>query len=178
MTKREPHALLLTGPPGVGKTTALRRAAELLSDLTIRGFTTGEIRQAGERVGFRIETLGGDEAVLAHVNIRSPHRVGKYGVDVAALDRVVETELSAIGADVILIDEIGKMETFSKTFAERVEALLDSGAAVVATVGQRGGGFIAAVKKRPDVELWTVSRANRDEIPREIADWVRKRNRG
>ncbi len=57
MTKRQPHALLLTGPPGVGKTTVLRRAADELSDLEIRGFVTEEIREAGQRVGFRIETL-------------------------------------------------------------------------------------------------------------------------
>lgn len=175
MPAAEPRALLLTGPPGVGKTTALRRAAEELSDLKIRGFTTAEIREAGERVGFRIETFDGDEAVLAHVKIRSPHGVGKYRVDVEALDRVATQELTARGAGAVFIDEIGKMETLSKIFVERVEALLDSRVVLVATVGQRGGGFIAAVKRRPDVLLWTLSRANRDRMPEEIAAWVRER---
>lgn len=172
MNEKEPHALLLTGPPCVGKTTAMRRAAEELSDLKIRGFTTEEIRQAGERVGFRIETFDGDGAVLAHVKIRSPHRVGKYGVDLAALDRVTAEQLAWGRGDVVFIDEIGKMETLSKTFVEAVESLLDSRGVVVATVGLRGEGFIAAVKRRPDVLLWMLSRENRDRMPDEIAGWV------
>ncbi|HKD18191.1 MAG TPA: nucleoside-triphosphatase, partial [Thermoanaerobaculia bacterium] len=158
MAKNEPHALLLTGPPGIGKTTALLRAAALLSDLKIRGFTTGEIREAGERrVGFRLETFDGDSAVLAHVNVRSPHKVGKYGVDLAPLERVAADQLSGRRGGVVLLDEIGKMETLSKTFVEAVESLLESRAVLVATVGLRGGGFIATVKRRPDVLLWTLS---------------------
>lgn len=153
----------------------MRRAAEALSDLRIRGFTTEEIRESGERAGFRIETFDGAGAVFAHVKIRSPHRVGKYGVDLAALDRVAAEQLSPKGADAVFIDEIGKMETLSRTFVERVESLLDSPAVLVATVGQRGGGFIEAVKRRPDVLLWTLSRANRDRMPAEIAAWVRGR---
>ncbi len=175
MAKPEPYALLLTGPPGVGKTTALRRAAEGLSDLEVRGFTTEEIREAGERVGFRIETFDGGSAVLAHVQIRSPHRVGRYGVDLAALDRVVAEQLAPNRGDVVFVDEIGKMETFSKSFVEAVESLLDSRVVLVATVGLRGAGFIERVKRRADVLLWTLSRANRDRMPGEIDAWVRGR---
>jgi nucleoside-triphosphatase len=173
MPKTAPHALLLTGPPGVGKTTVVHRAAEELSDFEIRGFTTEEIRKAGQRVGFRIETFDGDSAVLAHVKIRSLHRIGKYGVDLTALDRVAADQLAPGRGGVVFVDEIGKMETLSEVFVTRVEAILDSPASLVATVGPRGGGFIQAVKRRPDVLLWTVNRVNRDRLPAEIAAWVR-----
>ena len=172
---RPPHALLLTGPPGVGKTTVLQRAAERLTDLPIRGFTTREIREKGERVGFRIETFDGGSDVLAHVKIRSPHRVSKYGVDTEALDRVIDEQFSRERAAVVLIDEIGKMECLSRPFVETVESLLEATSVFVATVALRGGGFIDAVKRRPGVVLWSVTRVNRDEMPARVEEWVRGR---
>lgn len=141
--------------------------------MAIRGFTTDEIREAGQRVGFRIETFDGSSAVLAHVEIRSPYRVGKYGVDLTALERLAEDQLSPGGGDVVFIDEIGKMETFSRNFVETVTSILDSPAVLVATIGLRGRGFIEVVKRRPDVSLRNVRRANRDRMPAEIAAWVR-----
>src|SRR5512143_1884579 len=175
MAERERRALLLTGPPGVGKTTILRGAAGKLQDLEIRGFTTSEIRESGERVGFRIETFDGESAVLSHVRIRSSLKVSKYGVDVAALDRILAEQFPRKSARVVLIDEIGRMECLSPRFVETVESLLDSARVFVATVGQRGGGFLEAVKRRADVLLWQVTRANRDELPARIAEWVRSR---
>lgn len=153
----------------------LRRAAEELADLEIRGFTTEEIRQSGRRVGFRIETFDGASAVLAHVGIRSPDKVSKYGVDVAALDRVVEEQFPRKSASLVMIDEIGKMECLSPRFIETVESLLDSAKVFVATVALRGEGFMAAIQRRPDVVLWNVNRANRDELPARVAEWVRSR---
>jgi nucleoside-triphosphatase len=177
----EIHALLLTGVPGVGKTTVVRRVAEKLRDSQrrIHGFTTEEIRRGGERLGFRIETFDGESAVLAHVSIRSEYRVSRYGVDVAALDRIIGKALAlSPRTDVYLIDEIGKMECFSAKFPAAVEELLDAKQPVVATVALRGGGFIEAVKRRADVELRTVTRSNREEMPSRVLEWVRIRGGG
>lgn len=177
MANEQASALLLTGRPGVGKTTVLRRAAEELADLKIRGFTTEEIREAGQRVGFRIETFDGRSDVLSHVKIRSPGRVSKYGVDLATLDRVLAEQFSPPIGDVVLIDEIGKMETLSGRFVDTVASLLDSGVVFVATVALRGGGFIEAIKRRKEVVLWEVSRTNREGMPAKVAEWVRSRLR-
>src|SRR5579885_397610 len=81
------EVLVLTGRPGVGKTTLIRRLADALGSRA-GGFYTEEIRQGGRRVGFRLVTLDGEQAVLAHVGWRDrPHRVGRYGVDIAVVDR-------------------------------------------------------------------------------------------
>ncbi len=168
--------LLLTGLPGVGKTTVLRRVAEALAPAAIKGFFTEEIRVSGERVGFGIQTFDGQSATLAHVNLRSAHRVGRYKVDTAALDRIVESCLSpTTGTAAYLIDEIGKMECLSLRFVTAVAHLLDGRSVVVATVAQKGSGFIAEAKRRPDVEIWNVTRANRDELPAAIVRWIAER---
>ena len=161
-------AILLTGRPGVGKTTLIRHLAELLSNRAIAGFYTGEIREAGQRQGFGATTFSGGSCVLAHVSLKSRQRVGRYGVDVAAFEQLVLPEL-ARPCDLMLIDEIGKMECFSARFVEVVRGLLDGPTPVVATVGVSGTGFIAEVKRRPDVTIWEVTRENRDELPRHVA---------
>ncbi len=167
--------ILLTGPPGCGKTTVLLRVARGLAarGRPARGFVTREVRGPdGARAGFSIETLGGRaRAVLAHVDFRDGPRVGRYGVDVRALDRPIAEELEPPPppGGAILLDEIGKMECLSPRFVAAVERLLDEAPApVVATVAARGGGLIARAKARPDVEVWPVSRANRDDLPERI----------
>lgn len=173
-TKR--RIILITGAPGVGKTTVLRKVAAGLGARTIRGFATAEIRSGRERQGFRLETFDGRSAVLAHISIRSTHRVGKYGVDVAAFEALASEALDPrANADVYLVDEIGKMECFSEKFVAVAEKLLDSGKPLVATVALRGSGFIEGVKRRSDVELWTVTRSNRDALPGEILSLLKSR---
>ena len=169
------NALLITGVPGCGKTTILKKVAAALSGREIRGFVTAELRRHGRRVGFEISSFAGEKTLLAHIDIDSRHRVGRYGVDVGALDAIVDATLTLDDAAyVYLVDEIGKMECFSKKFCMAMRQLLDSGRPLVATVGLRGGGFIAEVKARNDVEVWTVTNANRDVMPLEILRWLQR----
>ena len=85
--------LLLTGAPGCGKTTVLERVAEHLADLRLAGFLTVEVREHGQRVGFEAIGLGGRRAILAHVRIRSPLAVGRYGVEPGRFLPLIEEEL-------------------------------------------------------------------------------------
>lgn len=168
--------LLLTGPPGSGKTTALRRAADAVrADWRLAGFYTEEIRVGGVRRGFRAVTFDGQIRDLARVDWPGPARVGRYGVDVRVMDALAATLEPEAPAEAWLVDEIGKMECLSGRLVAALRALLDSGATVVATIAQRGGGFIAEVKRRPDAELRTLTRATRDATPAEIVAWLRSR---
>ena len=165
------HVLLLTGVPGVGKTTLLRRVAEQVP-LRLAGFTTEELRTRGERIGFRIVPFHGTGRIMAHVDLRSHARVGRYGVDIAAIDAVTETALALDPAvDVYLVDEIGKMECFSQHFVAAVRRLLDSDKRMVASIARQGTGFITEVKRRRDIELWEVTVRNRDALVAPLLQW-------
>ena len=170
------HALLLSGVPGVGKTTIVSKVAAGLSGRRSRGFVTDEIREGARRVGFEIRTFGGKTRTLAHVDLRSRHRVGRYGVDVEALDELAESALVLDDeTEVYLMDEIGKMECFSERFCTAMTTLLDAGRSVIATIARHGGGFMSEVKRRGDIELWEATRDNRDEMPERIQAWLARR---
>jgi nucleoside-triphosphatase len=166
------NRLLLTGMPGVGKTTVIRRVAERLDGVTLGGFYTQELRDAGERTGFRLVDFDGGALIFAHVSFVGP-RVSKYGVDVAALDARAEM-LLAPRAEVALylVDEIGKMECLSQRFVAAMRRLLASSRPVVATVARTGEGFIADVKRWPGAMLWEVTHENRDRLPEEVITWL------
>jgi nucleoside-triphosphatase len=166
-----PLRILLTGPPGCGKTTAVRKIiAALDPKVKMAGFYTEEIRTAGRRVGFRWCRLDGPAGTLAHVNIKSPHRVSKYGVDVESFEREAVSILDpdAAAVDLFVVDEIGKMECFSDRFVAATRRLLTSNKAILATVALKGSGLIREVKDHPGVELLHLTRANRDEVTQRI----------
>jgi nucleoside-triphosphatase len=168
----EPHVVLLTGAPGIGKTTVMRRLARQLGAWRLEGFYTEEIREESERLGFRLVTFDGESRIIAHVAFPKTHNVGKYGVDVGAVDAAAGLLALDRSAQVYLVDEIGKMECLSDRFVSAMRALLTGQTPVIATVGLRGGGFIAEVKRSEGCVLWEVTRVNRDALPSRIAAWL------
>ncbi len=175
-----PHNLLLTGRPGIGKTTVIRRVLERLPPIRLGGFTTAEIRGPHGRLGFRATALGGPEIVLAHVEQAGPYRVGAYGVDIATFERVILPFLDPRREDVELfvVDEIGKMECFSALFQARVRQLLDDPRPVLGSVALRGPALIEEVHRRPDVERVEVTPSNRAGLPEVIAARLQRWLRG
>jgi nucleoside-triphosphatase len=146
-----------------------------LPQARLGGFITEEIRLRGERRGFALVTFDGRRSTLAHVERAGPPRVGKYGVAVDTLDALARSALTVRpSVTLYLVDEIGKMECLSSTFVDATRALLDERVPLVATVGQRGGGFIAEVKRRRDVTLWEVTSANRDAMPARVREWIER----
>jgi nucleoside-triphosphatase THEP1 len=123
-TSSEPHPpthiLLLTGVPGIGKTTIIKSVAKRFKGKRLSGFYTEEIREHGERRGFRLVIFEGQKRVIAHVDFPRAHCVGKYGVDVAALDEVVGPALVLDNAvAVYLVDEIRKDGVLISTLHRR-----------------------------------------------------------
>ena len=162
--------ILLTGLPGCGKTTAIIKIIANLDPEKIAGFYTQEIRENNTRKGFSWTRLDGASGILAHVDIKGPLRVGRYGVDVAGFEKSVVPILSIEQTDVglFVLDEIGKMECLSKKFVAVVRRLFASDRSVLATVAQKGTGLISEVKNYPDAKLFNLTAQNRDKTITEI----------
>jgi len=164
--------LLLTGAPGSGKTTVILEALALLK-VPRRGFTTEEIRDSGgERLGFRIRTLDGKSGLLAHTSeIKSGPRVGRYRVDLGAVERLCVPAVRGAGGrdELVVIDEIGKMECLSDLFCEAVREALSSRSLVLGTVAVKGSPFIKETRAREDGERVEVTRASRGALAEELA---------
>ncbi len=170
------RVFFVTGRPGVGKTTLVKRVAEALFDkYKIDGFITQEVREGGSRVGFKLMSIAkaigrdGPEDWLAHVSMfRDGPKIGKYRVNLSAIEdiaiKILEKAVSE--ADLIIIDEIGPMELLHRKFLPTVERVLNSDRVVLATihVRYREDDRLRRLVERPDALLVELTVQNRNNM--------------
>lgn len=171
--KNEILKKLITGKPGIGKTTVIKKLYKSLDGYCIKGFYTQEIKRAGKRVGFELCDFNNRSAILSHINIQSRSRVGRYGVDIPTFECFLDDiDFFDPQTELIILDEIGKMECFSARFIGIVQELFQGNKAVIATIALKGSGIISELKKMPDVRLIEITKKNRSHIPDELHDLV------
>jgi nucleoside-triphosphatase len=154
--------ILLTGPPRSGKSTLIEKVVKIIKR-PATGFFTRELREKGNRVGFLIETVDGKTGLLAHQNIKSNYRVGKYGVNLEDLDRIAVPSIVPSTSDqIVVIDEIGKMECFSRLFKETLLRALSAENQVIGSIAIKGDRFIQTIKNRGDVIQISITENTRD----------------
>lgn len=161
---------LITGVPGIGKTTVLLKTVDALKNAGFRvgGMFSREVREKGTRVGFEIVDFETDQrGWLAHVNQPEGPRVGKYRVNLKDLDVVGANAIrSAVGnAQIVVVDEIGPMELHSSAFKEAVTQAVNSDKPLLGIIHHSARDpLIESIKRRKDVEVFEVTYENRASL--------------
>lgn len=162
--------MFVTGHPGIGKTSVLIRATDVLkpAGYKIGGMISREVREQGVRVGFEIIDLHTKQkGWLAHVNQPTGPQISKYRVNMNDLDAIGANSIldAAANADVIVIDEIGSMELFSAEFRKAVGLAVRSSKPVVGAIHSTARDpLINNIRSREDAEILNVTRENRESL--------------
>ncbi len=165
------RVLILTGAPGVGKTTVLVRTVDALraQGESVGGMISSEAREGKIRVGFEILDLAnGKQGWLAHINQKDGPQVGKYRVNIGDLEEIGVKAIvdAAEKCNVVAIDEVGPMELFSQRFKQAVKQVVTSKKLVLAVVHAKARDeLISQIKEREDTAVFTVTLLNRDNLP-------------
>lgn len=166
----------IAGLSGSGKTQVLLRVIDMLKDeeLTIGGMITEPITAEHRRVGFSVVNwMTGEKKVFAHVDFDTGVMVDKYEVDlealnsvgVAAINKAIEDEV-----DLIVIDEIGKMEMESEKFNDAVREALDTDIAMIMTIHKKSRNpLLQDIRRRDDIRMLEVTPINKNILPYMIA---------
>lgn len=164
----------ITGLPKAGKTQALIKVIEMLEEdqMTVGGMITEPIIENNRRVGFYVMDWGSKEkGILAHVNLESKVAVGRYKVDIDALENVgvKAIDSAAVNNDIIIIDEVGRMEVESEKFVEAVKTALDVDKPLILTLHKKSRNpLLQDIRRRDDVRILEVTPINRNLLPYKI----------
>ncbi len=168
------QTILLTGQPGVGKSTIIKQLAQKAGNQS-GGFYTREVRGGGRRIGFEIVTFVGANAYLAKKSqqqcfeneaIFKGYCVNLDGIEKIAVPAMLKARDES---KIIFVDEIGPMEICSRKFCSVIwELLEDDNVSMMGTIVRRQYRFADQVKKHPRVRIVEVTEGNRDTISAEV----------
>ncbi|MEM3342527.1 MAG: NTPase [Thermoplasmata archaeon] len=169
----------ITGLPGSGKSQALIKVIEMLEadNIVVGGMVTGAIIEENQRVGvFVKDWTTKEQGVMAHINSTSKINIDGFGVDISELDRVgVKAINTAVdNAEVIVIDEVGRMEVESANFVATVKKAMETTKPIILTLHKKSRNpLLQDIRRRDDLRILEVTPINRNILPYKIIKLLR-----
>ncbi len=167
------RTLILSGTPGIGKTTLIKAVIKELGDQA-GGFFSEEILGPGGRKGYKLVTLDGQWGIMAHADFKSKSNFGRFGVETHIIDKLGAGAINAALTDkpIVVIDEIGKNTMFSSQFQSAAVKAVGSPKVVLATAMSDNHPWLMALKAFPGVTVWEVTKKNRTALVKQVLEWV------
>jgi len=167
----------ITGMPNVGKTQTLKKIIGFMQDdgYVSEGMITEPVLDdQDKRIGFYVQDWQTKEKeIFAHIDFDEREKVGKYGVDIANLEKIgipaIKKAITDESIHIIVIDEIGKMEMLSEAFCEVVVEALDSDKPIMVTLHKKSRTpLLQDIRRRDDIRILEVTPVNRNLLPYKI----------
>lgn len=164
----------ITGLPISGKTYALRHVIEMLGekDVKIGGMIDEKIMDGRRATGMKVTNIQtGESVVFASPEIESKITVGSLGVDLSLFESVaIEAIKTACETcDLIVIDEVGKVEVESEAFVDAVKDALDEDKPMIITLHKKSRNpLLQDIRRRDDVRILEITPTNRNLLPYKI----------
>ena len=158
--------IFLVGEPGVGKSFLIERLLQLVQQ-PVYGFRTKKREEAGG-LGFKVYIHpAGGPVVYGDDNTVGIH--DGTGGGMRAVGAVFETvgvgHLTGIPASsVVLMDELGFLESSAPAFCRAVLEVLDGPYQVLAAVKPLDTPFLRSVRAHPGAQIYRITEENRDAL--------------
>ena len=164
------------GPPKSGKSTLIAKLVNYFvfeKRYSVRGFLTPEVKKSGKRIGFDIEDINTKERIrLARAeDFDTQYKLGKYCIFIEEFEKYLSQydSIQGLNVNLIVIDEIGKMELLSFKFQEWIKKKFQLEIPIIATVGLALKHPLKDnILNLPNIKLLNLNRQNQNEVFQEI----------
>lgn len=162
--------ILLTAPPGLGKTTVLESVVRDFEGKHYGIIAREILNERSERVGFTsIDPEGKSRQFMFHTNTPTEETIGGlFDVDVSAIDEFVVPELRKGLNDpqsLIFVDEIGRAQAKSALFLDSLREIFRSPCNILATIVYDPEPWSLEFKADRAACMLTVLEENRNHLP-------------
>ena len=184
----------ITGLPRSGKSAVLQKLLEMIIEerskeirssgstfeinSLIGGVLTLPIIENNERKGHKIiDYRTKEEAVIAHKDIDSRHRILGLGIDPEAMTKIAFPAIRSAmeECEVLVIDEIGKFQVESEEFVKIVRASMQMDKPALLTLHKKSRHpLLQDIRRRDDARILEVTPVNRALLPYKIFNLVRE----
>jgi len=160
---------LLTGPKKIGKSTILSRVFEFFPTVSIGGVVTEPVENnGGITTGYQIRDYNNQQLkkIFAHIDWKKATRMAQFGVNPEVFNTYGKSwiEMALFNYQIIVIDELGFMESQAFEFQQAVFECLDSSQIVCGVIKQKANPFLQKITDRSDVLISQVTTENRASL--------------
>ncbi len=174
----------ISGALGPQKSETIKSIIKMLDEegFDVGGMVTEPIMEDNKRVGFQVMDWSTKEkAVFSHLDLQSSVEVKGYGVNLDSLNEVGVKAIknAAKENDIILIDEIGKMQVESEKFCETIRSIYEVNKPLIITFEKKSRNtLLQDLRRRDDVRMLELTNVNKDLLPYKVVELIKEELEG